>query len=68
MDYRKDSLLTSIYIFTNINNSWSFTNPSPGYMKYSVKYIWVTIVHADSARFFSTNNTKKSIKYDNLFW
>lgn len=44
-------ILTCINIFTDINNTWRLTNATTRYMKNSIKDIWMSIVHTDSAKY-----------------
>jgi hypothetical protein len=48
--WKKATSLTCIYILTDINAAGGLTDSTPCYMKYSIKYIWVSIMHSHSAK------------------
>lgn len=48
-EYIKSLKLTGIDVFTNVDNTWCFTNATPRDMKDSIKDIRMSIVHANSA-------------------
>lgn len=53
LKYTKSLKLTSINVFTYVDNTWRFTNATPCDMKDSIKDIRMSIVHANSASHLS---------------
>lgn len=63
---RNTIIHTSKYILTDINNTRRLTNATTRYVEYTIKHIWMSIMHTHSAYFWQRKANKFSVRSSNL--